>query len=290
MKKLKLTISILIIFLSTLVFSSLSFFVYFQIKKNIKNRIISDKYNIKYISFEEKDDTLDVNYLAEILELSLDNKRNIYSISESALEEKLLKSPFIKNAKIKKHLPNNLFVEYELRKPVAFIYDIKNCAVDEDGYIFPFLSFYKEKNLPSIYLNCNEFKSFEKLDNKKLYDALDIIAKLNKTGFFDLIKNTLIDISRIDHKSFGKREIILTINEELRISKNDCEYCYAFPIILRLGINNFYSQISNYFSLREKMLYDYKKQFLKMTSLPSDMKFSPKTVDLRISKLAFIDQ
>ncbi|NGX51970.1 MAG: hypothetical protein KR126chlam5_00263 [Candidatus Anoxychlamydiales bacterium] len=289
-KKIPKSKAIFWIVFSTLIISGFNYVVISKIKKYRQTRFIAEKYNIKSIYQNKKDVNLDVDYLAELLDLSFDKPTNIFAFNEAAATKKLLASPLIVDAKVKKMKPDCVFVDYTLRKPIAILHDFENILIDQDGFIFPKDPFFKDQNFCSIFLNLNEFKGFEKLDSKEAKLAMDILSKLKNSGFADLVKITMLDTSRAYLQSYGKREIILQIDEIVKINKEQKKTEFVFPKILRLSNTNFLEQISNYASLRKKIIKDYENQAVNFEATSDIVRFNPKTIDLRISKLAFIDQ
>ena len=65
-------------------------------------------------------------------------------------------SPLIKKASIKKIPPGTLYIEYQMRVPLAYLGDYTNTALDEEGYLFPFSPFFTPKKLPIIYLGLQQ--------------------------------------------------------------------------------------------------------------------------------------
>ncbi|NGX27836.1 MAG: hypothetical protein K940chlam1_00005 [Candidatus Anoxychlamydiales bacterium] len=289
-KKLKLSQAFFWIILSTIIFSSFNFFVFFQIKKYKQNKYKDEKYNIKKI-YQSNQVSLDVNYLSELMHLSTDNPTNIFLFDEVKAQKKLLSSPLIIDANIKKNKPDCLSLDLKIRHPKALLYDYDNIAIDEEGFIFFLKPFFNNLDLPSVYLDLGRFSGLKKIEKKEATLALDILQKLQTSGFSDLAKIKLLDTSRAFIRSYGKREVLLQIDEQINAYKDQKNVKLVFPTILRLSQNNLLEQISNYISLREKILKDYENQ-LKHISDPSQdvVTFKPKTIDLRISKLAFIDQ
>ncbi len=289
-KKLPKSKAIFWIVFSTLIISGFNYVVISKVKTYRQTRFISEKYRIKTIYQNKKDLNLDVDYLAELLDLSFDKPTNIFTFDENEAQKKLLKSPIIVDAKAKKMKPDCVFVDYTLRKPIAILHDFENTLIDQDCYIFPKDPFFKDQNFCKIYLNLDEFKGFEKIDTKEAKLAIDILNKLKTSGFADAIKITMLDTSRAYLQSYGKREIVLQIDEIVKINKEQKKTEFVFPKILRLSNTNFLEQISNYASLRKKIIKDYENQAVNFEATPGIVRFSPKTIDLRISKLAFIDQ
>ncbi len=289
-KKIPKSKAIFWIFFSTLIIFGFNYFVVTGIKKYRRAKLIDEKYNIKTICQNQKSINLDVNYLAQLLDLSFDNPVNIFMFDEEKAVEKLLKSPLIIDAQVKKMKPDCIFVDYTLRKPIAILHDFENTLIDQDGFIFPKDPFFKDLELCKIYLNLDEFKGFKKIETKEAKLALDILSKLKSLGFTDLVNITMLDTSRAYLQSYGKREIILQIDEIITIKNQQKNKKFIFPKILRLSSYNFLEQISNYVSLRKKILKDYESQVENLQTNLDVVRFNPKTIDLRISKLAFIDR
>ncbi len=293
-KKLKLSHAIFWIISSTMIFSGMNYYGYTHFKKWKKNRINNEKFNISMVvqTGPEKEQ-LKTETLIEILDLSVDKPHNLFSFDCEKAEEKLLNCPIIKTATVKKIKPSTLYIDYEIRKPLALIYDFENLAVDNEGFIFPVQPFLSCENLPEIFLNLEEMdESFfnKPIENQGLYLAIDIINIFKTSGFSDLVNLKNIDISRAFLYSYGKKEIILTIEEELLVDKNQKQVLCIFPRILRLGIKNYMDQLSNYLSLRDKMQKDYLTQIESIKDVENNIVFDTKVIDLRISKLAFIDE
>jgi hypothetical protein len=292
-QKIEVTKAVLIIVLSVIIFSSINIYFFIQYKKYQKRKLFDPNYNITSILHSTKDDLrLDTSYLAEVLKLSKDKPRNIYLYPINEAEDLLNNEPIIKNAKIKKIKNNTLKIDYEIKKPIGLIYDFENIGFDEDYNMFFLAPYIEKKNLIDVYLNIES----EDLDLKKPYldDRLKLAKKIifdiSSIGFLDLVKINLIDVSKAYHPSYGKQEIIFTILEEIRVDINSKNVKLIFPRYLRLPINNYLQQLSNYLSLRKKMQKDYLFQLKDLKEIKNEIIFKPKTIDLRIQKLAFIDE
>jgi hypothetical protein len=284
-------------FIILFIFIVLTFFVFaiWQtafIYKKIK--VKNPKYNINQI-LQKEGNILKNGYLAEILDLSIDDKKNkdknknIYLFDKKEALKKLEKNPFIKKAFIKKIKPSSIYIDYILREPIALIEDFKNIAVDKDRYIFPLKPFLEKKDLPRIYLE--EKDLLEKKDvfenpvnNKKMDLALHIL----KFCDFDIKR---IDVSSAFLKSLGKREIVLKIENAILVSTEENKNVkFIFPIFLRLNKKKYKEQLANYVFLNKKMIKDYKRQIKFMKNAPKVIRFSAKCIDMRIPNLAFIDE
>jgi hypothetical protein len=272
-----------------------SFFLIQTLYHNHKLKKIKDSsYNINaIIQTGPQKEALHSIYLSELLNFSIDKPTNIYLFDEKKAEKKLLNSPLIKKANIKKIFPAGIYIDYTIRQPIAWFGDFENIALDTDGYIFPVYPFLTPKKLPEVYLDIASFDEIgwnKPITGRNIDLALTILKFLSTDEFQKAFHVKKIDVSKAFSDSFGKKEVIITIEEEMNIKKSDKEILCVFPRILRLSLKNYEKQLSNYLSLREKMLCDYKKQLSNLEDDSDTIKFLPKVIDLRISDLAFIDR
>ena len=278
------------IFLLFLLIFSFSWWMVVKIKEKRKK-----EGTIKIlVQSTESSDSLQSMYLAELLELSMDKPTNIYDFNEKEAKEKLLKSPLIKTVEIKKIKPSTIYVEYCLRTPVAWLYDLKNIALDKNGYPFPIYPFLPPKNLPEIYLGENldvedEIFWLNPISSEKMKLALDLLQVLKSKQDFSF-KVKRIDVANAFAGSYGKREIVLLLEHNLLVVNKEREVRFIFPRILRLTVKEYSQQLGNYFVLHNKMIKDYEKQLQITKSTPTTTRFADKVIDMRILKLAFIDE
>ena len=230
--------------------------------------------------------------MAELLDISVDNPTNIYLFDEKKGEAKLLASPLIKNAKIKKIKPNTLYIDYSVRPPIALLGDYDNIAVDDEGYPFPIDPYINVRNIPKIYLDSEWFNTNKvwKLDllEKKSKLAFSVLKMLLSSNFTDKFEVKEIDVSTAFSDSYGRREIVLKIEDKMIIKNKEDVLC-IFPRILRLSSKDYLKQIGNYLNLREKIIDDYKRQIDSLNVENNEVRFLEKIFDFRISNLAFID-
>lgn len=177
---------------------------------------------------------LDAQYLAELLQLSQDRPTNLHAFNLQEGKRRLEESPVIQAAEIRKKPPNVLLVEYQLRHPVATLVDWDNAAIDREGVVIPLHPFFDGSGLPEIVRGDVAIK----------WDALPLGGKFKR-----------IDLSRMHAQSFGRREVVLIVED----------------LLLRLRPETMEEQLKNFELLREH--------------LPPDAKI----VDLRISDLAFVE-
>jgi hypothetical protein len=292
--------SILCLVGSTLATLSLSLGGYFIWKKHRQNCLQDEKYRIaSIIQTGPEKEALKTSYLAELLSLSVDHPESIYAFDLKKGGAKLLSSPLIRQAKIKRLPPSTLYIDYEVRKPVAWLADYQNTAIDREGYLFPMAPFFSPKQLPEIYLGLPPFGSQEDrtgrkggqwltpVQNKHLALAFEILQYLEGSPWKEGLIVKRIDVSNAFASSLGQREIVLFTDEELNLRQNDREIFCVFPKILRLSPREYTQQLGNFFSLRRTMMEDYRKQ---IASSEQSGRFAPRIVDLRIPQLAFVQR
>lgn len=264
--------------------------VYYQ---SIRHKQKMDPSNqiVAIIQTTQQNEGLNTVYLEELLELSSDRPVNLYQFSTKEGEKKLLESPLIKAAKIRKIKPGMLHIDYEPRQPIAFINDYSNAAIDSKKKIFPFKPFFTPKRLPEIYLGLDENQKKEfswgiTLQDERLELAFNLLETASKSCCNDTASLTAIDVSKAFALSCGQRQIILTFEERLPKVIQGHPVTYLYSHILRLAPETYQQQLANYLVLR-----DYLR---KNEKLPSD---APKgttvrgqtfIIDLRLSELAFV--
>ncbi len=286
------------ILIASCCFTFVSFFAiqYFW-KQSKLEKIHNPKYFISaLIQTGPEKEALQTAYLAELLELSCDAPTNLYAFDLKLGEKKLLSSPLIEEAHIKKMAPNVLYIDYSVRKPKARLGDYQNIAIDKEGFLFPISPFYAPKELPEIYLGLPDFGAEEDSFGRKggqwlvpLQDryfafAMEVLHFLEGLPWKEGIRIKRIDVSNAFAKSLGTREIVIMTEEEVMIKNQQC----IFPKMLRLCPKDYMKQMHNFLGLRKKMMDDYSKQ-LTDAVIPRTGKFSPRIVDLRIPHLAFVE-
>jgi hypothetical protein len=245
-------------------------------------------------------EALPTSYLAEVLELSVDNPTNLFAFHLKQGEEKLHKAPCIAKAEIKRLAPNALYIDYEVRKPIASLGDYQNIAIDQEGFLFPIAPFFSPKELPEIYLGlpafgCGEDSFGRKggawqvpLRNAHLDLAIEILQFLQGSPWRDGLRVKRIDVSSAFSPSLGSREIVLFTEEDLILYQGQEAICCTFPKTLRLSPKEYMQQMNNFFALRKNILDDYRKQMASAT-IPPTGRFASRIVDLRIPHLAFVE-
>ncbi len=272
---------------STLLTLVISLIGYSFWKKQRKEKLESEEYRVTVIiqTGPEKE-ALKTAYLAELLGLSVDQPEQLYALNLKKAESLLFASPLIASAKVKRMPPSTLYIDYEVRKPVAWLADFKNIAVDAEGYLFPVTPFLSPKKLPEIYLGIHAFEHW-KVEGPAFHLAFQILQFLEETPWTEGLLIQRIDVSNAFAPSLGSREVVLLTEEEVLSRKDQGEIVCTFPKILRLSPKDYEQQLTNFFSLRKAILEDYKKQ---IADLKTGGRFSPRIIDLRIPQLAFVEK
>jgi len=262
-KKFTLFQSLCWIILPTLFFTP---FLYMSVRygqKTWKEHRTLAKYNItSIIQTSSTKRALNSAFFAERLGLSVDQVQNIYKFDAKAAQNRLLETALIKNVKVVKEYPDTLYIEYDMRIPIARIGEYENVAIDEEHTLFPLSPFFSRTKIPEIYLGHDQslIKYNTKLEDEKLNAALLIIDQIKKELKNDAIHIEKVDVCRIDAASYGSREAIVVI--KLPEGRH----------YLRLQIKDLEKKLANYASL--KPILDQ----------------GDKVIDLRIENIAYIDK
>lgn len=284
---------------STCVTLTLALSSYFLWNHYKKKRLQDPAYRVvAIVQTGSEREALKTSYLAELLHLSVDRPISLYALDPKKCEEKLLCSPLIASAKVKRLPPGTLYIDYEVRKPIAWLSDYQNIAIDRKGYLFPVTPFFSPKNLPEIYLGLPAFGEMEDaqgraggswqapLQNRYLHLALELLQYLEGSPWKEGLRIKRIDVSNAFAPSLGQREVVLFTEEELSIRQKEREILCVFPKILRLSPKEYTQQLSHFLTLRRSMMEDYRRQ---LAGAKEGGQFAPRIIDLRIPQLAFIE-
>jgi hypothetical protein len=192
----------------------------------------------------------------------------------------------IANAKIRRVSPSSLYIDYEVRKPIARLADYQNTALDRNGHLFPIAPFFAPKHLPEVYLGLPPFTNWQ-IQGPYFQIALEILQFLETAPWKEGLRIQRIDVSNAFAPSLGQREIVLFTEEEISRRSGDGEVVCTFPKILRIAPKDYPQQLGNFFALKRTMMQDYQKQ---LASLKEGGRFAPRIVDLRIPQLAFVEK
>lgn len=287
------------IVLSTLCISPLSYHgvhYFLNTKQREKEETIS---MISYIvQTGPQREALHSDYLAELMSLSSDQPTPFSQFNSKRAEESLKSIPVIQEAHVKKIKPNIVYVDYTVRQPIAWIYDYQNIAIDKEGFLFPVYPFFSPKNLPEIYLGMRPFGEEDEQGERGILGwhqpfrgkyielAFSILYLLQEHGS-DLFTIKRIDVSQAFADSYGKREIIVVIENDMPLTLNTEDIVLKASHVLRLNTTSYSKELANYLTLRASLLDKEKKEALQNTTAMKAIK--EKVIDLRISQLAFIE-
>lgn len=256
-------------------------------KKQRTEKLQSPAYRItSIIQTGPEKEALKTTYLAELLGLSADKPTQLYALNPKKAAQTLLSSPLIASAKVKRLPPSTLYIDYEVRKPIARLADFQNTAIDKEGYFFPIAPFFSPKRLPSLYLGLSP-DTESPIESPALKLALDLLHFLETAPWKEGLLIERIDVSNAFAPSLGQREIVLFTEEEFSVRKENGEIVCVFPKILRLAPKDYAQQLNNFFALRRTMMEDYKKQ---IATLQEGGRFAPRIIDLRLPQLAFVER
>jgi len=235
-------------------------------------------------------ETLKAVFLAELLDLSVDQPTNLYRFNTQEAQQNLLKCPLIAKAELKKIKPSTILVNYTLRQPIAFLGDFTNTAIDEKGFLFPFKPFFTPKKLPEIYLGYLKEQQQDiwgsYLSGEASELAFTLFQLTSKHCCSESTYIRKIDVSKAFAQSYGQRQIILIIEELIERQVEGRVLLCTFPQIVRLSTEHFRQGIANYLVLRPFL----KKQALNLplTEDVNLVKGQEVIIDLRIPHLAYI--
>jgi hypothetical protein len=263
---------------------------FFWIKKIREDRFKDPKFNIIAIAQVcAKGQNLKTGYLAEWLDLSIDKPVNLYHYNLQDAKTKLLESPLIHWAELKKIPPNTLYIEYETREPIAFLDDVKNTAIDSQGFLFPYKPFFTPQRLPKIYIGISDIEEGisglkqgagtwgESLPGYRIDMAFKIYKLLKQYDPTYEINVIKIDTSKASALSFGQREIVVILEDHFTFDDEKKPRIQNYA--LRLSTDKFAQELANFIVLR--------KELVKCTQIHSDSKMLS-VIDLRLLDLAFI--
>ena len=114
--------------------------------------------------------------------------------------------------------------------------------------------------------------------------AFSLLELIHEIGLSHVVR---IDLCQAFASSCGKREIVLTVDNVIVQWHNGLEQQIVFPHLLRLGTKNYREQLINYLNLKEELIEQEKKNIILQINQPF-LRLREKVIDLRLSKLAFV--
>ena len=102
---------------------------------------------------------------------------NLFFLNTSNIEKKLKIIALIESYQVKKIYPNKLRIKIFEKKPIAVLqYNKKKFYISENYNLFDYIDLANYRNLPEVFGNKDNFKTFHK-NLKKINFPLDIIKK-----------------------------------------------------------------------------------------------------------------
>lgn len=254
------------------------------------NQVEKDTHVRSIIQTGPQKEALKTEYLAEILGISADQPPEASSLNLKQLRARLLASPLISEGSVRRRKPNLLYVDYTVRRPIAYLADCENVALDKEGYPFPFTPFFSPKNLPELYLGLNPFGKKSPNPDKPLLawghslKGKDLALALNILSIStEDMHITRIDTSEAFSENYGTRQIVLRVEDTLYFTNGQL---VLLPRLLRLSPDSYAQQLSNYLKLRHQLLEEEREAF------QDDPSYKPplRVIDLRLPNLAFVDE
>jgi len=238
-------------------------------------------------------EALKTAYLAELLGLSADRPCPMERFDVEKARARLLRSPLISRAEVKRIPPNTVYVDYTVRQPIAWVANYRNAALDKEGVVFPFAPFFAPKNLPGLYLGAlaHPVRWGCTLRGKELDLALDVLRAVTDLSVCDQLHVVRIDVSQAFAKSYGRRELVLTIEDRMTLRREGKDVPCVIPRLLRLSPKHYAQGLGNYLKLREQLFEEENKQLLSGALAQSEtdvLHIKAQVLDFRLSQLAFV--
>lgn len=283
--KVSLVIAVVWIVSSTLLVVGISYVILKQWQL-YKKRSANDPRQriVKLMQTGPEKEVLSTLYLAELMQLSIDHPITPRSFDIRDAEAKLLASPVIEQANVILANPNTVLVDYVARRPIAWLYDYINIGVDANSIPFPIHPFFSPKNLPEIFLGEPVPLIWNKpIDHAKMQLALTIYNLLLPAPF--AVKR--IDVGQAFAESYGKRQIVLLIEESFKTYPQQRELVCLVPRILRLSTRDFRKELGNYIVLRDDETLGFDLTLARLDVDGKTAHLPQQIIDLRVASMAF---
>lgn len=266
----------------------------YYLKSNSTNRLGKAETVLTIVQTGPQKEALKTVYLAELMGISVDRPLLFSQLNPEEANRRLLRSPVIKEASVKGVKPGTVYVDYSVRQPIAWLYEYTNAAIDEEGAIFPVSPFFSPKKLPEVYLGIPPFSEEpwgKFLEGREARLALSLLKLFSEPAYRDLFQVRRIDVSNAFAESYGVREIVLLIEDEIALRENGKEAVFVSPRFLRLSTKNYSQELGNFLKLRPQML-EQEQKGLKMPEgeVAQSIKLPEKVIDFRLPSLAFIEE
>lgn len=180
------------------------------------SRLHDTRYEITaLIQRNKQSDPLKTAYLAEWLGLSIDRPVNLYRFDVAHAAKTLVSTSLIHHASLKKIAPNTLLVDYQMRTPIAYVGDLSNTAIDEEGVLFPVHPFFTPKHLPVLYLgeDVSGCQWGRCMSERPPFCFAQTLLKHFYTLQLENLTIRQIDTARLQASQYGRREVVLVLEQ-----------------------------------------------------------------------------
>ncbi|MCY3975297.1 MAG: hypothetical protein OXF02_07145 [Simkaniaceae bacterium] len=126
------------------------------------------------------------------------------------VRESLMRSHVMETVRLAWAGKEALTIDYSVRKPYLYLAEYRNAVCDRKGYPFPLFPFRKRERLPSVYAGLTSLRWGRPPQSySRIRQFLEYLEK--ETDFFSM---AVVDMTRADHPSPGRREITVEIPYE----------------------------------------------------------------------------
>ena len=199
-------------------FVGLVLFVFLSTYKLKNDYNILKVFNIKKIEIKNNQ-ILDGDIIQK--DLSFLYQKNIFSLNEKEINERIEMNNFIERYEIKKIYPSSIKITIFEKIPIAILYDKKEKFFFTDkGDVIKYLNIKKFENLPTVFSNKDDFNSFY----KQLVKINFPINQIKSFYFFEANRWDLLTVNnktiKLPIKNYEKSlKSFLIINEKANFTK-----------------------------------------------------------------------
>ena len=199
-------------------FVGLVLFVFLSTYKLKNDYNILKVFNIKKIEIKNNQ-ILDGDIIQK--DLSFLYQKNIFSLNEKEINERIEMNNFIERYEIKKIYPSSIKITIFEKIPIAILYDKKEKFFFTDkGDVIKYSNIKKFENLPTVFSNKDDFNSFY----KQLVKINFPINQIKSFYFFEANRWDLLTVNnktiKLPIKNYEKSlKSFLIINEKANFTK-----------------------------------------------------------------------
>jgi|GEM_PF-3320736 len=221
--------SLLVIFVSAFCTCGLFFGCFFLMQWSAKLQRASGIEKI--VLHTQESELLSPQLFAYYLGLSANTLTPLVDFDLSPAKSELLQKLPLKSIRLKKRKPDQLWIAYELKRPLAILGNASNTLIDTEGSLMPYKPFYSPKKIPTIYL-----QQERQMQEEELACCKRIFALLEDREL------TILDLRWICHASKAKRGVVVALGTE------------GATHTLRLTVEGYEEELLAYLQLKKRFL------------------------------------